>query len=54
MSCNRSTTILHGYFDNELDVLGAADFERHLEQCPNCVARNSRVDAIVAKRGAAL
>jgi anti-sigma factor RsiW len=36
MSCNRSTTILHGYFDNELDVLGAADFERHLEQCPNC------------------
>jgi anti-sigma factor RsiW len=37
MSCNRSTTILHGYFDNELDVLGAADFERHLEQCPNCV-----------------
>jgi anti-sigma factor RsiW len=37
MSCNRSTSILHGYFDNELDVLGAADFERHLEQCPNCV-----------------
>ena len=36
MSCNRSTTILQGYFDNELDVLGAADFERHLEQCPNC------------------
>jgi anti-sigma factor RsiW len=38
MSCNRSTTILHGYFDNELDVLGAADFERHLEQCSNCVS----------------
>jgi len=37
MGCNRSTTILHGYFDNELDVLGAADFERHLEQCTNCV-----------------
>jgi anti-sigma factor (TIGR02949 family) len=36
VSCNRSTTILQGYFDNELDVLGAADFERHLEQCPNC------------------
>jgi anti-sigma factor RsiW len=38
MSCSRSTTILHGYFDNELDVLGAADFERHLEQCSNCVS----------------
>jgi anti-sigma factor RsiW len=37
MSCNRSTTILHGYFDNELDAVGAADFERHLEQCANCV-----------------
>jgi anti-sigma factor RsiW len=37
MGCNHSTAILHGYFDNELDVLGAADFERHLEQCTNCV-----------------
>ena len=37
MGCNRSATILHGYFDNELDALGAADFERHLEQCGNCV-----------------
>jgi anti-sigma factor RsiW len=37
MSCNRPSTILHGYFDNELDGLGAADFERHLEQCTNCV-----------------
>ena len=37
MGCNRSIAILHGYFDNELDALGAADFERHLEQCTNCV-----------------
>jgi anti-sigma factor RsiW len=36
MGCNRSIAILHGYFDNELDALGAADFERHLEQCTNC------------------
>ena len=36
MNCNRSSTILHGYLDNELDVLSDADFERHLEQCPNC------------------
>ena len=37
MGCNRSATILHGYFDNELDALGAAEFERHLEQCAHCI-----------------
>jgi anti-sigma factor RsiW len=37
MSCDRAGTILHGYFDNELDAVGAASFERHLELCPNCV-----------------
>jgi anti-sigma factor RsiW len=36
MGCNRSTTILHGYFDNELDPIGAADFERHIEHCSQC------------------
>lgn len=36
MSCERGETVLHGYFDNELDPLGAADFERHLVQCPEC------------------
>lgn len=37
MSCDRAGTILHGYFDNELDAVGAASFERHLELCPDCV-----------------
>jgi anti-sigma factor RsiW len=37
MSCDRADTVLHGYFDNELDALGAAEFERHLERCPECV-----------------
>jgi anti-sigma factor RsiW len=37
MSCDRADTVLHGYFDNELDALGAAEFERHLEQCSECV-----------------
>jgi anti-sigma factor RsiW len=36
VSCDRSETVLHGYFDNELDALSAADFERHLEQCYDC------------------
>ena len=37
MSCNRAGTLLHGYFDSELDVLGAAEFERHLERCLDCI-----------------
>jgi anti-sigma factor RsiW len=36
MSCDRIETVLHGYFDDELDPLGAADFERHLETCAEC------------------
>jgi anti-sigma factor RsiW len=27
---------LHGYLDGELDALGAANFEKHLETCPDC------------------
>jgi anti-sigma factor RsiW len=37
MSCDRAATVLHGYFDSELDPLGAAEFERHLEQCFDCL-----------------
>ena len=46
MNCNRSSTILHGYLDNELDVLSAADFERHLEQCPKCVSALETLESI--------
>jgi anti-sigma factor RsiW len=33
MSCDRADAVLHGYFDNELDALGAAEFEGHLDMC---------------------
>lgn len=36
MSCERADTLLHGYFDNELDAASAAEFERHLERCSEC------------------
>ena len=36
MSCERAETVLHGYFDNELDAAGAAEFERHLAECLEC------------------
>ena len=38
MSCNLAETVLHGYFDGELDAVRAAEFEAHLEHCPECVA----------------
>jgi anti-sigma factor RsiW len=37
MSCDRVDTVIHSYFDNELDPVGATEFERHLEQCSECV-----------------
>jgi len=36
MSCERADSTLHAYFDNELDALSAAEFERHVAECPEC------------------
>lgn len=38
MSCPRASSVLHAYFDGELDAAGAAEFERHMESCPDCRA----------------
>lgn len=38
MNCELTHSILHGYIDGELDAARAADFERHLLSCPDCVA----------------
>jgi mycothiol system anti-sigma-R factor len=38
MSCDFSTTLVHAYFDGELDAMRAAEFERHLETCRDCTA----------------
>src|SRR6266849_4249927 len=38
VSCELVKTVLHGYLDGELDAAGAADFERHLISCVDCVA----------------
>jgi anti-sigma factor RsiW len=36
VACELSQTQLQGYFDGELDVLGATAFEKHLESCADC------------------
>jgi mycothiol system anti-sigma-R factor len=38
VSCELTQSVLHGYLDGELDAARAADFERHLLSCPQCVA----------------
>jgi mycothiol system anti-sigma-R factor len=38
MSCEQTQTVLHGYLDGELDAARAAEFERHLESCSDCLA----------------
>ena|ERR1700678_2694406 len=38
MSCELPRTVIHGYLDGELDAVRAAEFEKHLEECPECVA----------------
>jgi mycothiol system anti-sigma-R factor len=37
VSCELTYTVLHGYLDGELDAARAADFERHLISCSECV-----------------
>jgi anti-sigma factor RsiW len=37
MTCNQASTILHSYFDNELDTVGAAAFESRLERRSECL-----------------
>lgn len=37
MSCELERSIVHGYLDGELDAVRAAEFERHLETCAQCV-----------------
>jgi mycothiol system anti-sigma-R factor len=37
MACEQSHAVVHAYFDGELDAVRAAEFERHLENCSECV-----------------
>jgi mycothiol system anti-sigma-R factor len=38
VSCDFSGSLVHAYFDGELDAVRAAEFERHLETCRECTA----------------
>lgn len=38
MNCELAETTIHGYFDGEMDAVRSAEFERHVEHCPQCQA----------------
>jgi anti-sigma factor RsiW len=38
LNCELAETTVHGYFDGELDAVRSAEFEHHLETCPECQA----------------
>ena len=46
MSCELTHSVLHGYMDGELDAARAADFERHLVSCAECVASLEAQEAL--------
>jgi anti-sigma factor (TIGR02949 family) len=48
VSCELTQAVLHGYLDGELDAARAADFERHLLSCPECVAALEAQEALRA------
>jgi anti-sigma factor (TIGR02949 family) len=46
MSCDLAGKVLHGYLDNELDAVRAAEFERHLEQCSECMTALEQEESV--------
>lgn len=46
MSCEFSSTTVHGYFDGELDAARSVEFERHLEQCSECQATLEGIESL--------
>jgi mycothiol system anti-sigma-R factor len=46
MACEQSRTVVHAYLDGELDAVRSAEFERHLENCSECVTALETQEAL--------
>lgn len=44
MSCELADSLLHGYFDGELNPVRAAELERHLSRCTGCATALADLD----------
>jgi anti-sigma factor RsiW len=45
-SCQEWRVMLHGFIDDELDSVHTAQFESHLQSCPNCTAELERLQTM--------
>ena len=46
MSCAEKSLLVDLALDDELDVAGLAEFEQHLQQCPDCAVGFARQKAL--------
>src|SRR5262249_13312191 len=42
MDCVRAMSVLHGYLDDELDVMHVQEFQTHLEGCASCARQHAQ------------
>jgi len=49
MDCETAGSLLHAYFDDELDLASSLEMERHLEGCAACTARLARERSLRAR-----
>jgi anti-sigma factor RsiW len=49
MDCRTAESLLHGYFDDELDLAASIEIERHVESCRACAARLARERSLRAR-----
>jgi len=52
MNCQTAESLLHGYFDDELDLVNGIEMERHFATCAACAARLARERALRARLAA--
>jgi anti-sigma factor RsiW len=48
LTCTETQTLVHGYFDGELDLMTCLEIEQHLEACPACAQAHASLQAIRA------
>lgn len=48
MNCENSRSLLHGYLDGELDPVRAEEYERHLENCSQCISELEQQESLRA------
>jgi anti-sigma factor RsiW len=43
MNCQETELLIHGHLDDELDLAGSLEIERHLEECATCAAAHRQL-----------